>query len=146
LGTFFFDCSLFTVCFLLSRYVIPDEADCFWCFVGLMDKMERNFDQDQSGMHNQLLALRKLVQLLDPQLFAHFECQEQCQNYLFCYRWLLLHFKREFAFDDCLRLWESLWTCAFCDQLHMYVFSNTTERKVPKLNSHSLHRGKLAES
>ena len=97
------------------------EADCFWCFVGLMDKMERNFDQDQSGMHNQLLALRKLVQLLDPQLYVHFENQQQCQNYLFCYRWLLLHFKREFSFDDCLRLWEALWTCSFCDQLHMYV-------------------------
>ena len=33
----------------------------------------------------------------------------------------MLHFKREFSFDDCLRLWEALWTCSFCDQLHMYV-------------------------
>ena len=102
-------------------YVISDEADAFWCFVGLMGRMERNFDQDQSGMHNQLLALRKLVQLLDPQLYAHLENQHHCRNFLFCYRWLLLHFKREFAFDDCLRLWEGLWTCSFCDQLQMYV-------------------------
>jgi len=102
-------------------YVISDEADCFWCFVGLMARMERNFDQDQTGMHNQLLALRKLVQLLDPQLYAHLENQHHCRNFLFCYRWLLLAFKREFSFDDCLRLWEGLWTCSFCDQLQMYV-------------------------
>lgn len=28
---------------------------------------------------------------------------------LFCYRWLLLEMKREFAFDDALRMMEVLW-------------------------------------
>ena len=101
-------------------YTIQDEADCFWCFVGLMSRTERSFDRDQTGMHKQLLALRRLVQLLDPQLHAHFGKQD-CRNYLFCYRWLLLHFKREFDFTDCLRLWEALWTCRFCSHLLLYV-------------------------
>lgn len=50
-------------------------------------------------MHGQLLALRKLVQLLDPPLHAFMEAKS-CLNYFFCYRWLLIHFKREFAFDE----------------------------------------------
>ncbi len=50
-------------------------------------------------MHGQLLALRKLVQLLDPPMHAFMEAKS-CLNYFFCYRWLLIHFKREFAFDE----------------------------------------------
>lgn len=50
-------------------------------------------------MHGQLLALRKLVQLLDPPLHA-FMAAKSSLNYFFCYRWLLIHFKREFAFDE----------------------------------------------
>lgn len=50
-------------------------------------------------MHAQLLALRKLMQLLDPALHAFLEAKDAL-NYFFCYRWLLIHFKREFAFDE----------------------------------------------
>lgn len=50
-------------------------------------------------MHGQLLALRKLVQLLDPPMHAFMEAKS-CLNYFFCYRWLLIHFKREFSFDE----------------------------------------------
>lgn len=51
------------------------------------------------AMHSQLLALRKLVQLLDPPMHAFMEAKS-CLNYFFCYRWLLIHFKREFTFDE----------------------------------------------
>lgn len=50
-------------------------------------------------MHAQLLALRNLVQLLDPPMHAFME-DKSCLNYFFCYRWLLIHFKREFTFDE----------------------------------------------
>jgi hypothetical protein len=33
----------------------------------------------------------------------------QASDLLFCYRWLLLELKREFAFDDALRMLEVLW-------------------------------------
>ena len=73
---------------------------------------------DCSAMHSQLLALRKLVQLLDPPMHAFMEAKS-CLNYFFCYRWLLIHFKREFAFDEvtcraacnalkCLPIWASM--------------------------------------
>ena len=51
------------------------------------------------AMHAQLLAVRNLVQLLDPAMHSFME-EKSCLNYFFCYRWLLIHFKREFAFDE----------------------------------------------
>ncbi len=40
-------------------------------------------------MHASLLALRRLLQLLDPPLHAHLEARD-CLSLLFCYRWLLV--------------------------------------------------------
>lgn len=53
----------------------------------------------RAGMTAQLAALRNLVHVVDPQLHAFFEAKE-CLQYFFCYRWLLIHFKREFAFEE----------------------------------------------
>jgi hypothetical protein len=170
------------------------EAEAFWCFVALMERLEGNFHHDQRGMHAQLCALRKLLQVralgrggvqaapgksggslaagpawllwrvagaeaalglqlvlllpgaapgrrvrtpsagepgrlaaagsctpqprpspplrlscavppagplqvLDPQLHAYFEARD-CLNYFFCFRWVLIHFKREFSFEQ----------------------------------------------
>ena len=36
-------------------------------------------------------------------------CQES-GNLYFCFRWLLIWFKREFSFPDTCTLWEALWT------------------------------------
>ena len=32
----------------------------------------------------------------------------------FCFRWILVLFKRELSFDDCQYLWEVLWTGIPC--------------------------------
>lgn len=96
------------------------EAETFWCFVGMMDKMEGNFHTDQRGMHAQLLALEKMLQLLDPQLYECFE-RHDCLNFFFCFRWVLILFKREFNFDEVLRLWEALWTRHKTDHFHLYM-------------------------
>ena len=50
-------------------------------------------------MTAQLEALRALVQVVDPRLHAFFQAKE-CTTYFFAYRWLLILFKREFAFDE----------------------------------------------
>ena len=50
-------------------------------------------------MHAQLGALSALVALVDPQLAAFLK-GKGADNYFFCYRWLLIHFKRDFAFDE----------------------------------------------
>ncbi len=64
-----------------------------------MDRLEANFHSDCTGMHAQLAGLAALVRLLDPQLTA-FLARREATTFFFCYRWLLIHFKREFAFDE----------------------------------------------
>eukprot|EP00271_Cylindrocystis_brebissonii_P004040 TRINITY_DN15400_c0_g1_i1.p1 TRINITY_DN15400_c0_g1~~TRINITY_DN15400_c0_g1_i1.p1 ORF type:complete len:900 (-),score=212.27 TRINITY_DN15400_c0_g1_i1:760-3459(-) len=101
-------------------YVMRDEIDAFWCFVALMERMAPNFNRDQSGVNAQLLAVRKLVELLDPPLHAYLRSQD-CLNYYFCFRWLLIQFKREFPYETVLRLWEILWTRHLSDHFHLYI-------------------------
>lgn len=85
-----------------------DEAKTFWLFVGLMERMRRNFYADQSGMKMQLLSLQKLIAVMDPSLYSHLEKADSL-NLFFCFRWLLVCFKREFSYPDILMLWEAIW-------------------------------------
>nr|GMC64442.1 TBC1 domain family member 15-like [Ipomoea batatas] len=101
-------------------YVMEDESESFWCFVALMERLGPNFNRDQNGMHSQLFALCKLVELLDSPLHNYFN-QKDCLNYFFCFRWILIQFKREFEFEKTMRLWEVLWTHYLSEHLHLYV-------------------------
>lgn len=42
-------------------------------------------------------------------------------NLFFCFRWVLISFKREFPFDEVLRLWEVLWTDYYSNQFLLFV-------------------------
>ncbi|XP_062222237.1 uncharacterized protein LOC133921402 [Phragmites australis] len=101
-------------------YVMEDESESFWCFATLMERLGANFNRDQNGMHAQLIALSKLVELLDPPLHNYFR-QNDCLNYYFCFRWVLIQFKREFSFDQILLLWEVLWTHYLSEHFHLYL-------------------------
>ncbi|XP_062220086.1 uncharacterized protein LOC133919648 [Phragmites australis] len=101
-------------------YAMEDESESFWCFATLMERLGANFNRDQNGMHAQLLALSKLVELLDPPLHNYFR-QNDCLNYFFCFRWVLIQFKREFSFDQIMLLWEVLWTHYLSEHFHLYL-------------------------
>ncbi|KAJ6857527.1 hypothetical protein NC651_039054 [Populus alba x Populus x berolinensis] len=101
-------------------FVMEDESEAFWCFVALMERLGPNFNRDQNGMHSQLFALSKLVELLDSPLHNYFK-QNDCLNYFFCFRWVLIQFKREFEYKKTMRLWEVLWTHYLSEHLHLYV-------------------------
>ncbi|XWS70727.1 hypothetical protein CRYUN_Cryun03dG0072400 [Craigia yunnanensis] len=101
-------------------FVMEDESESFWCFVALMERLGPNFNRDQNGMHSQLFALSKLVELLDSPLHNYFK-QNDCLNYFFCFRWILIQFKRELEYEKTMRLWEVLWTYYLSEHLHLYV-------------------------
>ena len=101
-------------------YLIDDEAASFWCFVGFMEKVFRNFDEDQAGMKNQLSKLRTLMEFSNPKMFKYLKTHDS-DNMYFCFRWLLVWFKREFSHDDILELWEVLWTSMPCANFHLLV-------------------------
>lgn len=101
--------------------VMNNEVDAFWCFVGFMELVYTNFDMDQAGMKRQLLDLNNLTALANPRLFRYFE-EHGSENMYFCFRWLLVWFKREFSHSDVLTLWEVLWTKLPCINFHL-IFS-----------------------
>lgn len=101
-------------------HVVVEESEAFWCFAALMERMAPNFHRDQAGMQAQLSAVSKLVQLLDNPLHDYFK-QNDCLNYFFCFRWILICFKREFDYNDVLRLWEVLWSHYLSEHFHLYM-------------------------
>ncbi|KAK2842860.1 hypothetical protein Q5P01_013060 [Channa striata] len=101
-------------------YVMENEVDAFWCFVSFMDQMHQNFEEQMQGMKTQLIQLSTLLRLLDLAFWNYLESQDSGYLY-FCFRWLLIRFKRELSFQDVLRLWEVMWTGLPCQNLHLLV-------------------------
>ncbi|XP_038258171.2 TBC1 domain family member 15 isoform X5 [Dermochelys coriacea] len=101
-------------------YVMENEVDAFWCFVSYMDQMHENFEEQMQGMKTQLIQLSTLLRLLDSGFCSYLESQDSGYLY-FCFRWLLIRFKREFSFQDILRLWEVMWTELPCQNFHLLI-------------------------
>lgn len=64
---------------------------------------------DGTAMTLKFTHLSEALQFYDPEFFLYLK-QQQADDLLFCYRWLLLEMKREFAFEDSLRMLEVLWS------------------------------------
>jgi TBC1 domain family member 15 len=99
---------------------MEDEVISFWCFEHLMKSKEQNFFINSEGMENQLNQLRGLLKILDRDLYFYLESKE-ATNLYFCFRWLLVIFKREFEFQQILRLWESLFTDYLGSNFHLFI-------------------------
>lgn len=99
--------------------LMDNEVDAFWCFVGFMDKVSTNFEMDQAGMKAQLCQLYTLLSTTDLQL-ANYLSRHESGNMFFCFRWLLVLFKREFNAVDIMKLWEILWTDLPCKNFHLF--------------------------
>uniref|UniRef100_A0A6I8NLK3 TBC1 domain family member 15 n=1 Tax=Ornithorhynchus anatinus TaxID=9258 RepID=A0A6I8NLK3_ORNAN len=101
-------------------FVTQNEVDAFWCFCGFMELVHGNFEESQDSMKRQLGQLTLLLRVLDPPLCDFLDSQES-GSLCFCFRWILIWFKREFAFPDVLRLWEVLWTGLPGPNFHLLV-------------------------
>jgi len=101
-------------------YVMNDEINAFWCFHGIIDQMASNFHKDQNGMHIQLVQLSELIRVEDSGLYEYLE-QKDCLNLFFCFRWIIIIFKREFDFSAIMQLWEVLWTHYLTPNFHLFI-------------------------
>lgn len=118
--------------------VLQDDAMAFWAFKCFMDRMERNFLRDQSGMRAQLRALDHLVQFMDPKLYTHLESADST-NFFFFFRMLLVWYKREFGWADVLHLWEVLWTDYLSSSFHLFVALAILEKHRDVIMAHLKH-------
>ncbi|TGO39965.1 hypothetical protein BHYA_0044g00060 [Botrytis hyacinthi] len=118
--------------------VMQDDAIAFWGFQHFMERMERNFLRDQSGMRSQLLTLDHLVQLMDPKLYLHLQSADST-NFFFFFRMLLVWYKREFAWLDVLHLWEVLWTDYLSQGFHLFIALAILEKHRDVIMTHLQH-------
>lgn len=86
-----------------------DEAHAYICFCAIMGRLRANFMLDGIAMTLKFTHLAEALHFYDPEFYDYLKLQ-QADDLLFCYRWLLLEMKREFAFDDSLRMLEVLWS------------------------------------
>uniref|UniRef100_A0A3B3ZUS4 TBC1 domain family member 15 n=1 Tax=Periophthalmus magnuspinnatus TaxID=409849 RepID=A0A3B3ZUS4_9GOBI len=107
-------------------FVTQNEVESFWCLTGFMDLVHLNFEESQEAMKKQLLQLSLLLRALDPELCDFLDSQDS-GSLCFCFRWLLIWFKREFSFEDILTLWEVLWTRLPCENFHLLVACSILE-------------------
>ncbi|CAL8100093.1 unnamed protein product [Calicophoron daubneyi] len=103
----------------LILYVIQQEEDAFWCFAGLMERLESNFDQNLNAVREQFYQLFDLIDVLDPG-FSDFLASKNAKEMPFCFRWLLIQFKREFSYSDVLMLWETIWSEHLTKNFHIF--------------------------
>ncbi|CAL1587653.1 unnamed protein product [Knipowitschia caucasica] len=107
-------------------FVTQNEVESFWCLTGFMNFLHQNFEESQEAMKKQLLQLSLLLRALDPELCDFLDSQDS-GSLCFCFRWLLIWFKREFSFEDILTLWEVLWTRLPCENFHLLVACSILE-------------------
>ncbi|XP_064532300.1 TBC1 domain family member 16 isoform X1 [Pseudopipra pipra] len=101
---------------------ILDESDTFWCFVGLMQNTIFISSPRDEDMEKQLLYLRELLRLMHPRFYQHLcALGEDGLQMLFCHRWILLCFKREFPEAEALRMWEACWAHYQTDYFHLFI-------------------------
>eukprot|EP00002_Diphylleia_rotans_P019861 TRINITY_DN3839_c0_g2_i4.p1 TRINITY_DN3839_c0_g2~~TRINITY_DN3839_c0_g2_i4.p1 ORF type:complete len:152 (+),score=27.31 TRINITY_DN3839_c0_g2_i4:138-593(+) len=70
---------------------------------------EGYFNPHSKLLEETWLTIGRLMEFLDHELYCYLE-GASIQNMLFMYRWMVLAFKREFQYEDVLRLWEIMWT------------------------------------
>lgn len=91
-----------------------DEAQAYICFCAVMIRLKANFMLDGIAMTKKFSHLTEALQHYDPDFYKYLK-SHQADDLLFCYRWLLLEMKREFAFEDSLRMLEVLWSALPAD-------------------------------
>jgi len=109
--------------------VQQNEVDAFWCFVGLMERVHGNFEMNQMKIKNQLAQLRDLLMVVNPKLVNYLESHSSDDMY-FCFRWVLVIFKREFSIEAITRLWEVLWTDRPCANFHLLICVAILDRQM----------------
>jgi branched-subunit amino acid transport protein AzlD len=83
---------------------------------------------DQAGMKSQLCQLHNILLITEPRLVQYLD-KHDSGNMFFCFRWLLVLFKREFNTTDIMKFWEILWTDLPCKYFHLLFCAAILEKQ-----------------
>uniref|UniRef100_A0A0N4ZC61 Rab-GAP TBC domain-containing protein n=1 Tax=Parastrongyloides trichosuri TaxID=131310 RepID=A0A0N4ZC61_PARTI len=105
---------------------IGNEADAYWCFVKFMERTlfvpcDKKGIQ-HSVMDNHLKFLSNLCKLLLPKFYKYLNTVSSTgMSFMYCHRWLLLFFKREFPEPDVMHIWEACWSNYKTKYCHLFI-------------------------
>lgn len=108
------------LCAIVMDVMDIDEAMTFWSFKCLMDRVSTSFSKDQMGVKTRLLAISRIMSLVDPEFFDYLKKASATEMY-FCYRWILVLFKREFEFNETKILWEPIISNFMCARFELFI-------------------------
>ncbi|XP_055694248.1 TBC1 domain family member 16 isoform X1 [Lutzomyia longipalpis] len=100
---------------------IKNESETFWCFVGLMQRAVFVCQPLDNDIDRNLSYLRELIRIMIPPFHSHLQKFPDASELLFCHRWILLCFKREFTEAVAIRMWEACWSNYLTDYFHLFL-------------------------
>ena len=108
------------ICSMIMEITL-DEPEIFWIFKSVMDIMEPFYRPRKSNEAQTFEEVGYIIKFVSPSLYDYFVRNNV--NYLFCYRWIVLLFKREFNPQDCLSVWDRIF--AYPDRKLYYFISSS---------------------
>ncbi|EDR29043.1 hypothetical protein, conserved [Entamoeba dispar SAW760] len=93
------------ICSLIMEITL-DESEIFWLFKSVMDMMEQFYKPRTNHEVQNFEEVGWIIKFVNPSLYDYFIRNNV--NYLFCYRWIVLLFKRDFNSRDCLNVWDRI--------------------------------------
>ena len=97
------------------------EADSYWCFTKMMDRIQTNYTNNQPGITKMMKKMEEIIKLVDAELLNFFESHEI--NFIqFSFRWMNCYLMREFSIKLIVRLWDAYFSedDAF-NNFHLFV-------------------------
>jgi TBC1 domain family member 2 len=97
------------------------EADTYWCFTKMMDRIQNNYTHNQPGLTLMIQKMEEIIKLVDEDLFKHL-IQFDITFMQFSFRWMNCYLMREFSLKLIIRIWDTYFSeeDAF-NNFHLYV-------------------------
>lgn len=97
------------------------EADTYWCFTKMMDRIQNNYTHNQPGLTLMIQKMEEIIKLVDEDLFKHL-LQFDITFMQFSFRWMNCYLMREFSLKLIIRIWDTYFSedDAF-NNFHLYV-------------------------
>lgn len=97
------------------------EADSYWCFTKMMDRIQTNYTHNQPGLTIMIKKMEEIIKLVDIELFKRLD-QFEITFMQFSFRWMNCYLMREFPLKLIIRIWDTYFSedDAF-NSFHLYV-------------------------
>ena len=97
------------------------EADSYWCFTKMMDRIQTNYTHNQPGLTKMMHKMEEIIKLVDFDLYMRLEHFE-ITFMQFSFRWMNCYLMREFPLKLIVRIWDTYFSedDAF-NSFHLYV-------------------------